>query len=132
MRLAPRSIMQLVDRLHFYLSSSSKPSLLSPSPPSSSSLTITICVVATIFVVVTYGHKPPFLGTTCMLVRGDSNLQPSGWSVPPLPLHQHITSINLYYFSLLNLFIDKIFFSFIALEIPWLNIQVDGFRARQS
>ena len=31
------------------------------------------------------------LGTACMLVRGDSNLQPSGWSVPPLPLHQHIT-----------------------------------------
>ena len=65
-------------------------------------------------IVATYGHKPPFtvtilrrrhylrrrhlraqtalLGTTCMLVRGDSNLQPSGWSVAPLPLHQHITS----------------------------------------
>ena len=31
------------------------------------------------------------LGTKCMLVRGDSNLQPSVWSVPPLPLNQHIT-----------------------------------------
>ena len=33
------------------------------------------------------------LGTTCMLVRGDSNPQPSGWSVAPLPLHQHITGL---------------------------------------
>ena len=46
----------------------------------------------------TYGHKPPFLGTTCMLMRGDSNLQPSGWSVPPLPLHQHITGSTLLYY----------------------------------
>ena len=29
-------------------------------------------------------------GTTCVLLREDSNLQPSGWNVPPLPLHQHI------------------------------------------
>ena len=26
-----------------------------------------------------------------MLLRGDSNLQPSGWSISSLPLHQHIT-----------------------------------------
>ena len=88
MRLAPRSIMQLVGRPHFYLS----------------------------FIVdnhhcchrrrhlraqtaLNYHHlrrrhlraQTTLLGTTCMLVRGDSNLQPSGWSVPPLPLHQHIT-----------------------------------------
>ena len=60
MRLAPHSIMQLVDKLHFYRSSSSK---------------TVIVVTVTIFVIVTYGHKPPFLGTTCMLVRGDLNLQ---------------------------------------------------------
>ena len=36
----------------------------------------------------------PFLGTTCMLVRGDSNLQPNSWSIPPLPLHQHITGTH--------------------------------------
>ena len=84
MRLTPRSIMQLVGRLHFHLS----------------------------FIVdnrhcchrrhhlraqtaLNYHHlrrrhlraQTALLGTTCMLVQGDLNLLPSGWSVPPLPLH---------------------------------------------
>ena len=45
MRLAPRSIMQLVDRLHF-----------------------TFFIVETVIVVtVTYGHKPPFTVTICVV-----------------------------------------------------------------
>ena len=127
-RLPPRSIMQLVDKLHSPSSSSKPPSLSSLSlvivsyrhkPPLSPSASSPL----SFFVVVTYGHKPPLskpspsaslpltgtnhplrlrhylrhrhlraqttlLGTTCMLVRGDSNLQPGSWSVPPLPLHQ--------------------------------------------
>ena len=48
------------------------------------------------------------LGTTCVLVRGDSNLQPSGWSVPPLPLHQHITGGSASAFrSLLDCFLQS-------------------------
>ena len=71
-RLTPRSIMQLVDMLHFTF------------------LHCQNCHCC-------HRHlrrrrhlraQPAlFLGTTCILVRGDSNLQPSSWSVPPLPLH---------------------------------------------
>ena len=99
MRLTPRSIMQLANKLHFtvfivetviivHVTSEHKPPSIMQLPSS--------------IVVVTYGHKLPFtvhdlhrrhylrhrhlraqtalLGTTCMLVQGDSNL-------PPLPLH---------------------------------------------
>ena len=75
MRLAPRSIMQLVGRLHFYLS----------------------FIVDNRHCCHRRRHlraQTALLGTTCMLVRGDSNLQPSGWSVPPLPLHQHCLQVK--------------------------------------
>ena len=67
MRLAPRSIMQLVGRLHFYLS----------------------FIVDNRHCCHRRRHlraQTALLGTTCMLVRGDLNLQPSSWRVLRLVL----------------------------------------------
>ena len=88
MRLAPLSIMQLVGRLHFYLSFIVD-----------NRHCCHRCRHLRAQTALNYHHlrrrhlraQTTLLGTTCMLVQGDSNLQPSGWSVPPLPLHQHMT-----------------------------------------